>query len=87
MVPPAHCDIWLARPVRPKDLVDETARRLRILRQRDVVHRQVYSTALHCRSHEHHARWFRLWTAPLGELCDLVQPSVVRPKRAILCTT
>ena len=62
---------WLARPVRPRDLADETARRL--LRLRGVVHRQIYSTSLHCRSHEHHARCFRLWTAPLGELCDLVQ--------------
>ena len=39
MVPPAQCDIWLARPVRPRDLADETARRL--LRLRGVVHRQI----------------------------------------------
>ena len=32
MVPPAQCDIWLARPVRHKDVADETVRRLLRLR-------------------------------------------------------
>ena len=76
MVLPAQCGIWLARPVRPKDLADQTARRL--LRLRAVVHRQLYSTTLHCRSHEHHARCFWLWTAPLGKLFDLVQPCATK---------
>ena len=34
-------------------------------------------------SHEHHARCFRLWVAPLGELCDLVQPCATKASYAV----
>ena len=85
MVPPAQCDIWLARPVRPRDLADEAARRL--LRLQGVVHRQIYSTSLHCTSHEHHASCFRLVNGttrravrPCATLCDRSELYCGRPR-------